>query len=199
MNLVAEENIIVGNTVLYGAIEGECYFRGVGGERFAVRNSGAMAVVEGVGDHGCEYMTGGIVVVIGQTGRNFAAGMSGGIAYVLDQAGDFERRCNLAMVELEPVAAEENLPEAQDWSGGELEGHGLVDVSADMTRHDEIRLRMLIENHRRYTNSARAHDILLNWEYYMPKFVKVMPVDYRKALEAMQKAQAPDAVLVGSH
>ncbi|PKU24768.1 glutamate synthase large subunit [Telmatospirillum siberiense] len=197
--LAAEENIIVGNTVLYGAIEGECYFRGVGGERFAVRNSGATAVVEGVGDHGCEYMTGGIVVVIGSTGRNFAAGMSGGIAYVLDEDGDFERRCNLAMVELAPVAAEENAPEAQDWSGGELEGHGLVDISADMTRHDEIRLRMLIENHRRYTNSARANDLLLNWDHYMPKFVKVMPVDYRKALEAMQKVQAEEASLAGSH
>ncbi len=195
--LVAEDNIIVGNTVLYGAIEGECYFRGVAGERFAVRNSGATAVVEGVGDHGCEYMTGGIVVVIGQTGRNFAAGMSGGVAYVLDETGDFQRRCNMAMVELEPIAAEENVPEAQDWSGGELEGHGLVDVSTDMTRHDAARLRMLIENHSRYTKSARAHDILLNWEYYMPKFVKVMPVDYRKALEAMQKAQGPEAVLAG--
>jgi glutamate synthase (NADPH/NADH) large chain len=196
--LVAEDNIIVGNTVLYGAIEGECYFRGVAGERFAVRNSGATAVVEGVGDHGCEYMTGGIVVVIGQTGRNFAAGMSGGIAYVLDEAGDFERRCNLAMVELEPVIAEENVPEAQSWSGGELEGHGLVDVSSDMTRHDEMRLRTLIENHRRYTNSARAHDILLHWEYYIPKFVKVMPVDYRRALEAMQAAQLTETVLVRS-
>ncbi|HVI50345.1 MAG TPA: glutamate synthase large subunit [Candidatus Sulfotelmatobacter sp.] len=198
--LVAENNIIVGNTVLYGATEGEAYFRGVGGERFAVRNSGATAVVEGVGDHGCEYMTGGIVVVIGQTGRNFAAGMSGGIAYVLDEAGDFSRRCNMSMVELEPVAAEDtNALEAQDWSGGQLEGHGLVDVSADMTRNDAQRLRALIENHRRYTNSARAHDILLNWEYYMPKFVKVMPVDYRKALEAMQKTQAQDAALKGGN
>jgi glutamate synthase (NADPH) large chain len=197
--LVAEDNIIVGNTVLYGAIEGEAYFRGVAGERFAVRNSGATAVVEGVGDHGCEYMTGGIVVVIGQTGRNFAAGMSGGVAYVLDESGDFQRRCNLAMVELEPVTAEENVPEAQEWSGGELEGHGLVDISTDMTRHDSIRLRLLIENHRRYTNSARAHDILLNWEYYMPKFVKVMPVDYKRALEAMQRAQAAEkSLLVGS-
>ena len=102
-----EESIIVGNTVLYGAITGECYFRGVAGERFAVRNSGAIAVVEGTGDHGCEYMTGGIVVVIGETGRNFAAGMSGGVAYVLDEVGDFERRCNLAMVDLEPVTAED--------------------------------------------------------------------------------------------
>jgi glutamate synthase (NADPH) large chain len=101
--IVPEESIIVGNTVLYGAIAGECYFRGVAGERFAVRNSGAIAVVEGAGDHGCEYMTGGVVVVLGQTGRNFAAGMSGGIAYVLDEDGDFEQRCNLAMVELEPV------------------------------------------------------------------------------------------------
>src|SRR5690606_9820494 len=104
---VAEKSIIVGNTVLYGAIEGECYFRGVAGERFAVRNSGAIAVVEGVGDHGCEYMTGGIVVVIGQTGRNFAAGMSGGVAYVLDEDGDFAERCNMAMVELEPVPEED--------------------------------------------------------------------------------------------
>ena len=102
-----EESIIVGNTVMYGAIEGECYFRGIAGERFAVRNSGAVAVVEGAGDHCCEYMTGGIVVVLGKTGRNFAAGMSGGIAYVLDEAGDFAKLCNLAMVELEPVLSEE--------------------------------------------------------------------------------------------
>ena len=101
--IVPEESIIVGNTVLYGAIAGECYFRGVAGERFAVRNSGAIAVVEGAGDHGCEYMTGGIVVVLGQTGRNFAAGMSGGIAYVLDEDGTFDKRCNMSMVELEPV------------------------------------------------------------------------------------------------
>ncbi|RWJ00835.1 MAG: hypothetical protein EOR25_35205, partial [Mesorhizobium sp.] len=101
--IVAAESIIVGNTVLYGATEGEAYFCGVAGERFAVRNSGVAAVVEGVGDHGCEYMTGGIVVVIGQTGRNFAAGMSGGVAYVLDEVGDFAERCNMAMVELEPV------------------------------------------------------------------------------------------------
>ena len=109
--IVPEESIIVGNTCLYGAISGESYFRGVAGERFAVRNSGAIAVVEGVGDHGCEYMTGGIVVVIGETGRNFAAGMSGGIAYVLDEAGDFAERCNMAMVELEPVPEEDDLLE----------------------------------------------------------------------------------------
>ena len=105
--MTPDKSIIVGNTVLYGAIAGECYFRGVAGERFAVRNSGAIAVVEGVGDHGCEYMTGGVVVVLGETGRNFAAGMSGGIAYVLDEAGNFSSRCNLAMVDLEPVASEE--------------------------------------------------------------------------------------------
>ena len=102
-----EQSIIVGNTVLYGAIEGECYFRGVAGERFAVRNSGAIAVIEGAGDHCCEYMTGGVVVVLGRTGRNFAAGMSGGIAYVLDEDGTFASRCNMAMVELEPIAEEE--------------------------------------------------------------------------------------------
>ncbi len=129
----AEENIIVGNTVLYGAIGGECYFRGVAGERFAVRNSGATAVVEGVGDHGCEYMTGGIVVCLGATGRNFAAGMSGGIAYVLDEAGDFEQRCNLAQVELEPIQAEDEALERLDHQGGDLETHGKVDVSHDMT------------------------------------------------------------------
>ena len=109
--IVPEESIIVGNTVMYGAIEGECYFRGIAGERFAVRNSGAVAVVEGAGDHCCEYMTGGIVVVLGKTGRNFAAGMSGGVAYVLDEAGDFPKLCNMAMVELEPVLSEEMINE----------------------------------------------------------------------------------------
>ena len=111
--IVPEESIIVGNTVLYGAIDGECYFRGVAGERFAVRNSGAIAVVEGAGDHCCEYMTGGVVVVLGRTGRNFAAGMSGGIAYVLDEDGTFESRCNMAMVELEPVPEEEEISETR--------------------------------------------------------------------------------------
>ena len=194
--LVAEDNIVVGNTVLYGAIDGECYFRGVAGERFAVRNSGATAVVEGVGDHGCEYMTGGVVAVIGQTGRNFAAGMSGGVAYVLDERGDFERRCNLAMVELEPIADESEALETLDHQGNDLEAHGRVDIERDMTRHDAARLRQLLENHRRFTNSSRAHDILLNWEYYLPKFVKVMPVDYRRALIDMQKAQVPERVAV---
>ncbi|WP_096702990.1 glutamate synthase large subunit [Magnetospirillum sp. 15-1] len=193
----AEDNIIVGNTVLYGAIEGECYFRGVAGERFAVRNSGAIAVVEGVGDHGCEYMTGGVVLVIGPTGRNFAAGMSGGVAYVLDEAGDFKKRCNLSMVELEPVAAEEDANSKHENQAGDLEGHGLVDVMGDMTRDDASRIQALLRNHQHYTGSKRAHDILLNWEYYMPKFVKVMPVDYRRALLEMQKAQEPKAVAGG--
>ena len=188
--IVAEENIIVGNTVLYGAISGECYFRGVAGERFAVRNSGATAVVEGVGDHGCEYMTGGVVVVLGESGRNFAAGMSGGIAYVLDEQGDFEQRCNLAMVELEPVLAEDDALENLEHQGGDLETHGLVDISHDMSRNDALRLRLLIERHTHYTGSARGRQILDNWRDYLPKFVKVMPVDYRRALQEMQAAQA---------
>jgi glutamate synthase (NADPH/NADH) large chain len=196
--IVAEDNIIVGNTVLYGAIEGECYFRGVGGERFAVRNSGAIAVVEGVGDHGCEYMTGGVVLVIGATGRNFAAGMSGGVAYVLDEAGDFAKRCNLSMVELEPVAAEEDANVRHENQSGDLESHGLVEVMGDMTRDDAARIQALLRNHQHYTGSKRAHDILLNWEYYMPKFVKVMPVDYRRALlEMQQKAQGSKAAVAG--
>ena len=186
----AEEIIIVGNTVLYGAISGECYFRGVAGERFAVRNSGATAVVEGVGDHGCEYMTGGVVVVLGESGRNFAAGMSGGIAYVLDEQGDFEQRCNLAMVELEPVLAEDDALENLEHQGGDLETHGLVDISHDMSRNDALRLRLLIERHTHYTGSARGRQILDNWRDYLPKFVKVMPVDYRRALQEMQAAQA---------
>jgi glutamate synthase (NADPH/NADH) large chain len=185
------ENIIVGNTVLYGAIAGEAYFRGVAGERFAVRNSGVYAVVEGVGDHGCEYMTGGCVVVIGHTGRNFAAGMSGGVAYVLDEDGTFARRCNLSMVELEPIADEDDTLEAVYHQGGDLGSHGLVDVMHDMTRHDAQRLRGLIEKHRRYTGSRRATLILDQWNSYLPKFVKVMPVDYRRALEQMQARWRP--------
>jgi glutamate synthase (NADPH) large chain len=189
--IVPEKSIIVGNTVLYGAIAGECYFRGVAGERFAVRNSGAIAVVEGTGDHGCEYMTGGVVVVIGPTGRNFAAGMSGGIAYVFDEAGDFERRCNLAMVDLEPVPSENQFMERSRHQTGDLESHGLVDVT-DMTRFDEERLHQLIENHLHYTGSARARAILHDWANYLPKFVKVMSVEYRRALEEMAKAQLAD-------
>ena len=149
-----DESMIIGNTVLYGAVTGECYFRGIAGERFAVRNSGAIAVVEGTGDHGCEYMTGGIVVVLGETGRNFAAGMSGGIAYVLDEAGGFEGRCNLAMVDLEPIEGEAEEMEKLHLSDNE--SHGLVDVRSDMTRFDAERLRQLIQNHAHYTASTRA-------------------------------------------
>ncbi|MFC0207385.1 glutamate synthase large subunit [Chelativorans intermedius] len=185
--IVPERSIIVGNTVLYGAIEGECYFRGVAGERFAVRNSGAVAVVEGVGDHGCEYMTGGVVVVLGQTGRNFAAGMSGGVAYVLDEAGDFAERCNMAMVELEPVPEEDDILEKLHHHGGDIAHMGRVDVSGDMTRHDEERLAHLISNHYRYTGSERARAILDNWADFRPKFRKVMPVEYRRALEEMER------------
>ena len=189
----AEENIIVGNTLLYGAIAGEAYFRGVAGERFAVRNSGAIAVVEGLGDHGCEYMTGGIVVCLGNTGRNFAAGMSGGIAYVLDEQGDFEQRCNLAMVELEPIPAEDDAMESQEHLGGDMETKGRVDVSHDMTRFDAIRLKQLITHHVDYTDSERARQILAHWDEMLPKFVKIMPIDYRRALMEMQQQQSQAA------
>jgi glutamate synthase (NADPH/NADH) large chain len=187
--IVPEDSIIVGNTVLYGAVEGECYFRGVAGERFAVRNSGAAAVVEGCGDHGCEYMTGGVVVVIGQTGRNFAAGMSGGVAYVLDEAGDFAKRCNMAMVELEPVPEEDDMLEKLLHHGGDIDHKGRVDVSGDMTSHDEERLYQLISNHLHYTGSTRAKAILDDWADYRPKFRKVMPVEYRRALQEMERAR----------
>src|SRR5262252_3626908 len=194
--IVPEQSVIIGNTVLYGAIDGECYFRGVAGERFAVRNSGATAVIEGAGDHCCEYMTGGIVVVLGRTGRNFAAGMSGGVAYVLDEDGTFQSRCNMAMVELEPVPEEEDIAEKELGIYNDLESHGLVDVT-DMTRFDEERLYQLIENHLHYTGSARAKAILDDWASYLPKFVKVMPVEYRRALEEMAKAQISNKTGLG--
>lgn len=181
----AEDNIIVGNTVLYGAVSGECYFRGVAGERFCVRNSGATAVIEGVGDHGCEYMTGGVMVCLGPSGRNFAAGMSGGIAYVLDADDSFRRRCNMTMVELEPIVAEDDALEALH-QAGDLETMGRVDLSHDMTRFDAVRLRRLIANHKHYTGSRVAERILDHWADYLPKFVKVMPLDYRRALTEMQ-------------
>ncbi len=187
-----DRSIIVGNTVLYGAITGECYFRGIAGERFAVRNSGAVAVVEGTGDHGCEYMTGGVVVVLGGTGRNFAAGMSGGIAYVLDEDGTFDQRCNLAMVDLLPIPAEEEAMAKHHGGAGALESHGLVDVMRDMTGQDAERLRTLIERHAHYTNSAKAQTILGDWETWLPKFRKVMPYEYKRALEEMARAQAAD-------
>jgi glutamate synthase (NADPH/NADH) large chain len=196
--IVPEESIIVGNTVLYGAIEGECYFRGIAGERFAVRNSGAIAVIEGAGDHCCEYMTGGVVVVLGWTGRNFAAGMSGGIAYVLDEDGSFARRCNLSMVELEPVMAEEEMIARHYHQAGDLDMHGRVDVMADMSRFDAERLRQLIANHARYTQSRRAQEILGSWSTYLPKFRKVMPVEYRRALAELKAREAEPQRLVAA-
>jgi glutamate synthase (NADPH) large chain len=191
--IVPEKSIIVGNTVLYGAVSGECYFRGVAGERFAVRNSGAIAVVEGTGDHGCEYMTGGVVVVIGETGRNFAAGMSGGVAYVLDEDKSFRARCNLSMVELEPVEEEEVLLERDYHHGGDLEFKGRIDIMGDMSRHDEERLHQLIANHLRYTGSDRAKHILDHWAEFRTKFVKVMPVEYRRAIREMEAARLMQA------
>jgi len=166
----AEENIIVGNVVLYGATSGEAFIRGVAGERFAVRNSGAVAVVEGVGDHGCEYMTSGRVVVLGRTGRNFAAGMSGGIAYVLDEAGDFMQRCNLQMVDLESI-------EDPD---------------------EEQYVKELIARHANLTKSARAKQVLDGWEEYCQKIIKVMPLDYRRVL-AERKEQAGKAYAMVQH
>ncbi len=195
--IVPEQSMIVGNTVLYGAITGECYFRGIAGERFAVRNSGASAVIEGTGDHGCEYMTGGVVVVLGPTGRNFAAGMSGGIAYVLDEAGDFEGRCNMAMVALEPVTADDATLQKIMGQKGELASNGLADAIADMLGQDVERLYQLISRHAHYTNSAKAKAILADWPAYLPKFKKVMPVEYRRALQDLAKAQAAGATGIG--
>ena len=184
--IVPEDNIIVGNTVMYGAISGEAYYRGVAGERFCVRNSGATAVVEGVGDHGCEYMTGGTVVVLGKAGRNFAAGMSGGIAYVLDEEGDFTQRCNMAMVELEPIPDEESAAAAEGTH--ELETHGKVKID-HVAGHDDEMLKGLIQRHLLYTGSERARRILENWAQYLPRFVKVMPLEYRRALAEMAQEQ----------
>ena len=176
---VATDNIIVGNTVLYGAIAGEFYAAGVAGERFAVRNSGAIAVIEGVGDHGLEYMTGGIAVVLGRTGRNFAAGMSGGIAYVYDADGDFEQRCNLAMVEIGPIAKSDAAP-----PGGTAAL--LTDVTA-FERWDDLRLKALVERHLHYTNSAQARSLLERWDRALARFVKVMPTDFRRAIRELAK------------
>jgi len=158
---VAEDNIIVGNVAFYGATKGEAYIRGMAGERFCVRNSGVDAVIEAVGDHGCEYMTGGKVVILGPTGRNFAAGMSGGIAYVLDEAGDFESHCNLALVALEELEEPSEMEE----------------------------LRLQIKRHADYTQSQRAFKILALWDDYVPKFVKVMPKDYKRVLVSMKRIQ----------
>jgi glutamate synthase (NADPH/NADH) large chain len=174
------ENIIIGNTVLYGAIAGEAYFEGVAGERFAVRNSGAIAVVEGTGDHGCEYMTGGIVVVLGDTGRNFAAGMSGGIAYVYDPKGRFASLCNISGVDLENIGTgdegeEEGRPRQRPVN---VHDNGM----GDLMRFDAQRLRILIERHHLLTGSARARQLLEGWDNTLASFVKVMPKDYRRAL-----------------
>ena len=183
------DNIIVGNTVLYGAVAGEAYFQGVAGERFAVRNSGAVAVAEGCGDHGCEYMTGGVVLVLGQTGRNFAAGMSGGIAYVYDPNRQFKILCNPAGVELEPIApAELGLADALGrprQRSISVEDNGM----GDPLLFDAERLRILIERHLLFTNSARARSVLDNWDQELTHFVKVMPRDYRRALLDMKAEQ----------
>ena len=153
-----------------------------------MRNSGATAVVEGVGDHGCEYMTGGTVVVLGKAGRNFAAGMSGGIAYVLDEEGDFTQRCNLAMVELEPIPEEDHAAAAAG-GNGELEGHGKVQID-HLAGHDDATLKTLIQRHLLYTGSERARRVLENWAAYLPRFVKVMPLEYRRALGELAREQA---------
>jgi glutamate synthase (ferredoxin) len=160
-HFAAEDNVIIGNVALYGATSGHAFIRGIAGERFAVRNSGAHAVVEGVGDHGCEYMTGGRVLVLGRTGRNFAAGMSGGIAYVFDADGSFPRRCNTGLVELEAPAAED---------------------------HEEI--LSLLGRHVEATGSALAARLVDDWPYWKNSFVKVMPTDYKRALRAAAEAAA---------
>ncbi len=181
-----EENIVIGNTVMYGAIAGEAYFRGVAGERFCVRNSGASAVVEGTGDHGCEYMTGGTVVVLGRTGRNFAAGMSGGVAYVYDDDGFFSTRCNTAMVALEPVLSEAEQAKAEKEIAANGKGR-LMHAG----RPDELLLRELIERHLRFTGSTRALAILDDWDIARRRFVKVFPNEYRRALGELFAKQQP--------
>jgi glutamate synthase domain-containing protein 3 len=153
-SFASEDNIIVGNVALYGATSGDAYFRGIAAERFCVRNSGASAVVEGVGDHGCEYMTGGRVVVLGSTGRNFAAGMSGGIAYIWDPQGQFSGNCNAEMVDLDPLEESQDLAE----------------------------LKQLISNHAQFTGSTVAQHILEDWANQTANFVKVMPKDYKRVL-----------------
>ncbi len=178
----ATRNIIVGNTVMYGATSGEAFFSGVAGERFAVRLSGASAVVEGVGDHGCEYMTGGTVVVLGKTGRNFAAGMSGGVAYVYDEDELFAKRCNMAMVSLEkvlPAAEQRKSVEEAIWHRGQT---------------DEEQLKKLLEDHNRWTGSKRARDLLDNWQQARSKFVKVFPNEYKRALAEIHASKAAEAV-----
>ena len=167
---VPEENIIIGNVALYGATAGSAFIRGVAGERFGVRNSGAHAVVEGTGDHACEYMTGGRVVIIGPTGRNFGAGMSGGVAYVLDDEGDFDIRCNKEMVDLEPLAEDED-----------------IDL-----------VRSLLERHREHTGSTVAARLLEDWQGTISRFVKVMPLDYRRVLNEQKAREEAEREQVGA-
>jgi glutamate synthase (NADPH/NADH) large chain len=171
-----EENIIAGNTLLYGAISGECYLSGVVGERFAVRNSGATAVVEGCGDHGCEYMTGGVVVVLGKTGRNFAAGMSGGIAYILDEENVFESHCNKAMVDLEKLTKIEAKTK-----------HTEKEINSDLLDFDVSRLKLIINKHLKNTKSQKAKLVLDNWDTYLPLFIKITPLEFRRALNEKKK------------
>ena len=178
----ATQNIIVGNTVLYGATSGEAFFRGVAGERFAVRLSGATAVVEGTGDHGCEYMTGGTVAVLGLTGRNFAAGMSGGVAYVYDEDGRFAERCNTAMVSLDKV-----LPATEQEASVPKTVWHKVDGKQQA---DEVLLKKLIDDHHKWTGSLRARHILDHWVEARGKFVKVFPNEYKRALAEMAAKSA---------
>jgi glutamate synthase (NADPH) large chain len=172
--------------VLYGATCGEAYFNGVAGERFAVRNSGALTVVEGTGDHGCEYMTGGVVVVLGKTGRNFAAGMSGGVAYVYDEDGLFSQRCNMAMVDLEPITADDD--DAANSTGRPQQR--AVNVNdfgmGDMLYHSAERLKILLERHHLHTGSKRARAMLDDWNTTLSRFVKIMPRDYKRALKQLE-------------
>ncbi|RZI65587.1 MAG: glutamate synthase subunit alpha, partial [Variovorax sp.] len=174
----AVRNTIVGNTVMYGATTGEAYFCGVAGERFAVRLSGATAVVEGTGDHGCEYMTGGTVAVLGKTGRNFAAGMSGGVAFVYDEDGQFASRCNLSMVSLEKVltkAEQTASVKPSIWHNGTT---------------DEVQLKKLLEDHHRWTGSKRARELLDDWTMARTRFVKVFPNEYKRALAEIHDRKA---------
>jgi glutamate synthase domain-containing protein 3 len=161
VTFAAEENVVIGNTVLYGATSGRAFFRGLAGERFAVRNSGAHAVVEGVGDHGCEYMTGGRVVVLGPTGRNFAAGMSGGLAFVLDEHGSLRAKVNAAM----------------------------LDQLEELTESDAVELRALVEEHERRTGSPVARRVLAEWDAVLPRFVKVFPTDYKRVLAEQAESE----------
>ena len=170
----SNENMIVGNTVLYGAIAGECFLSGVAGERFAVRNSGAIAVIEGTGDHCCEYMTGGVVMVLGETGVNFAAGMSGGIAYVYDKTGDFIEKCNTSMVEIiKPTSMNSHL-------------HVNLFNKNTFLENDEKRIREMLIRHINYTNSSVAKEIIENFNEEIKNFIKVLPLDFKAALKKVK-------------